>query len=450
MAKIRLTGDTSGFTEVSSPSVAGNANIILPSGTGQANQFLRNTGTSGTLGWSNIVENATGLGVNTTNPDANLSVSGVASFSAGTSGTPSIASFGDLNTGIYFPSADTLAFVEGGNEIARVHNSGVLLVGTTTNTGTSVLQVNGDTLTTSINSGPLAGFRNAIINGNFDIWQRGTSFGSLLNGEYHSDRWRVLYGGGGTRTLSAEFFAPGQTDVPGDPVYFLKWNQTVAGSSQTANDLRQAVENVRTFNGQQVTLSFYAKAAASATLPNIFLIQNFGSGGATAVNNTIASNVALTTSWQRIAITTTLPSISGKAIGGSNLLDVVIRMPLNTTFNIDIAAVQLEPGPVATTFERRPIGTELALCQRYYELAGLNRSLFSGNVTSGEIYQTNIGFKVEKRGLPTVTLTNAGNAAFAATVGSVTVGIGGFQEDRTANATGRGGFISGWNASAEL
>jgi hypothetical protein len=70
----------------------------------------------------------------------------------------------------------------------------------------------------------------------------------------------------------------------------------------------------------------------------------------------------------------------------------------------DIAQVQVEPGPVDTPFERRPIGTELALCQRYYEAGNL--SLFSGNVTSGSPYDSVVKYSTQKRATPSVVLTN--------------------------------------------
>ncbi len=306
----------------------------------------------------------------------------------------------------------------------------------------------------SINGGPLAGMRNAIINGNFDIWQRGTSFGSLVNLEYHSDRWRVVFNGGGTRTLSRQSFTLGQTDVAGEPTYFLKWNQTVAGSGQTVNDIRQKIESVRTFAAQQITLSFYAKAASAATLPTIGVSQFFGSTGSPSseVYTVAATNVAITTSWQRFSYTITLPSITGKTLGsdGNDAIDLVIRMPLNATFNIDIAQVQVEPGPVATTFERRPIGTELALCQRYYETSGSNNVRFSGNVTSGSNYRANVGFNVAKRIAPNLVLTSTANTSFPTTVISSGAGPQGLVEVRQANATAAGLFESTWTADAEL
>ena len=74
------------------------------------------------------------VGIGTTVPDAKLSVNGVASFGDGTALLPSIANFGDLNTGMWFPAADTIAFSEGGVERIRIDSSGNLLVGTTSAT----------------------------------------------------------------------------------------------------------------------------------------------------------------------------------------------------------------------------------------------------------------------------------------------------------------------------
>jgi hypothetical protein len=74
--------------------------------------------------------------------------------------------------------------------------TGILTVGTgsitlngSTNTISGITTIN----TTSINGGPLAGMRNAIINGNFDHWQRGTSFINPATGAYTADRWSDIW-----------------------------------------------------------------------------------------------------------------------------------------------------------------------------------------------------------------------------------------------------------------
>jgi hypothetical protein len=297
----------------------------------------------------------------------------------------------------------------------------------------------------SINNGPLAGMRNAIINGNFDIWQRGTSFASPTNANYTADRWKVQFNNtGATRTLSRQSFALGQTDVPGEPTYFMRFDQSVAGSGGTFTQLDQYIESVRTFAGQQVTISFWAKAAASTTMPSVAFQQLFGTGGSpSSLNQTTAgSSLALTTTWQKFSYQVTLPSISGKTLGTDNndALIVVFFMPLNATFTIDIAQVQVEPGPVATPFERRPIGTELALCQRYYEAGSVSFCWNAGTPTDIKVTRA---FVVTKRAAPTISGTG-----ILGTFTSATGTVDRIQANFT--ATINGNVAADFTASAEL
>lgn len=77
------------------------------------------------------VDTSGNFGIGTTSPDANLTVNGVSSFAAGTALLPSIARSSDLNTGLWFPAADTIAASTGGNERIRLTSSGRLGIGTT-------------------------------------------------------------------------------------------------------------------------------------------------------------------------------------------------------------------------------------------------------------------------------------------------------------------------------
>lgn len=77
-----------------------------------------------------VVDASGNVGVGTSSPDAKLSVSGVASFSDGSAAAPSITNIGDLNTGMFFPAADTIAFAEGGVESMRINSSGNVGIGT--------------------------------------------------------------------------------------------------------------------------------------------------------------------------------------------------------------------------------------------------------------------------------------------------------------------------------
>ena len=211
-----------------------------------------------------------------------------------------------------------------------------------------------------------SGRRNLLINGGFDVWQRGTSF--TADNVYTADRWNSADGSGGSpaRTLSRQAFAVGQTDVPGEPTYYARHNQTGASTNSDSN-LNQKIEGVRTGAGQSVTLSFWAKADVSLNIRLRFR-QNFGSSGSSTVNTNIADAFTVGTSWAKYTYTQTLPSISGKTIsGGNDHLEVQLEFTNASTFTFDIAQMQFELGNVATPFEHRSYGEELALCHRYYE-----------------------------------------------------------------------------------
>lgn len=314
----------------------------------------------------------------------------------------------------------------------------------------------------SINSGPLAGFRNAIINGNFDVWQRGTS--SSASGYVAADRWLNSFGGSAC-TMSRQDFTLGQTDVPGEPKAFCRMVVgSVAGASNYSN-LAQRIEDVRTFAGQQVTFSFWAKADASKPIA-VELVQYFGTGGSpsASVTGIGATKTTLSTSWQKITVTTTLPSISGKTLGsdGNDALRLFIWFDAGSSFNsrtgtlgqqsgtFDIAQVQVEAGPVATPFERRPIGTELALCQRYYETGKFFH--VTGYVTPSFTNSgSSVFFKVEKRTAPVVTQANISTVGSpSVTPGQASINTHSFLSFRTSPVIGAGQWEESWTASAEL
>jgi len=301
-----------------------------------------------------------------------------------------------------------LQLYQGGVEKFQVNEKGV--------------DVYGNLTTNSINDGPLAGFRNRIINGNFDIWQRGTSQTLSTTSDtsyYVADRWLNYFNGtGGVRTVSRQTFTNGQTDVPGNPAYFFRFGQTTAPTGCTLNAITQRIESVRTFAGQQFTFSFWAKAASAFTLPEISIGQDFGNGGSPSPQTyTTFLNISISTTWTKYTFTATLPSISGKTLGtdGNDHISVNWFCPTSSTFTLDIAQVQLERGPIATDFEQRPIGTELALCQRYfcksYEIntapgtsefdRGNPNSLSPASLDS---LPCNVSFPVTMRSSPSVTI----------------------------------------------
>ena len=220
------------------------------------------------------------------------------------------------------------------------------------------------------------GFRNALINSDFRINQRGFS-STTTNGTYGFDRWRVD-ASGGTTTYSAQTFSPGNSISGQEPTNYAR--VITSGQSNTNGTyslLRQPIEDVRTFAGQAIVVSFWAKAASGTPKVAVELEQNFGTGGSAGVTQ-YAGQVTLSTSWQRFTLITSLPSISGKTVGTSSHLLFTfilsggpdwssrsgsIGIQSNT---FDFWGVQLEQNYQPTPFEQRPYGVELALCQRYY------------------------------------------------------------------------------------
>ena len=221
-------------------------------------------------------------------------------------------------------------------------------------------------------SGAAAG-KNKIINGDFGIWQRGTSFtpapGAGVS-NYCADRFLTSRDGtGSTVTISRQSFTPGTAPVSGyEAQYFWRFAQSVAGTGATyTTAISQIVEGMG-LAGQTVTLSFWAKADTARTL--LFgASQFFGTGGSITVY-TGTTSINITTSWARYSATITLPSIAGKTIGTGQVgIEFYLAVgALNTVQTIDIWGYQVEAGSTATPFQTAT-GTkqgELAACQRYY------------------------------------------------------------------------------------
>jgi hypothetical protein len=278
--------------------------------------------------------------------------------------------------------------------------------------------------------------KNKIINGDFGVWQRGTSFTMVNNtNTFTADRMRINAQFTGTAAVvSQQTFTPGTAPVAGyEGQYFLRY--TAGGTTAPYFDLFQPIEDVRTFAGQTVTLSFWAKSSVSQPLTP-YLQQQFGSGGSGVVT-TAGSPSSTTTSWARYSFTIANPSISGKTIGtGSNLLVGFSTGSHTVSQTIDIWGLQIEAGSTATPFQTAT-GTkqgELAACQRY--LPAFTTSA-SGTIVGGYAYATNnaiymLPLPVNARVAPTgITLTGnfeafGLNTAYAATPafngGTVTTG----------------------------
>ena len=212
---------------------------------------------------------------------------------------------------------------------------------------------------------PWAAGKNKIINGDFGVWQRGTS---LSTNGFLADRWTLNHDTNPTSfTQSQQTFTPGTAPVSGyEGQYFWRYAITTLGSGAGAY-LVNRMEDVRTFAGQTVTLSFWAKANANLTI-NAQFDQRFGTGGSATVNTVISSSIAVTTSWTRFTRTIAVPSVSGKTIGTSSMLQFFFNWTPAASQTLDFWGVQIEAGSTATAFQTATgtIQGELAACQRYY------------------------------------------------------------------------------------
>jgi hypothetical protein len=263
---------------------------------------------------------------------------------------------------------------------------------------------------------------NAIINGAFDINQRGfTSSTASLN--YMFDRWQS-FAAGGTSTFSAQTFTPGAAPVSG--LEFTNYLRVVTSGQSAAADgtmLRQSVEGVRNFAGQTATVSFYAKASTGTPSIAVEFNQGFGSGGSSAVL-VQGQKKAISTSWNRYSYTFDIPSISGKTIGTSDTLQLQIWFSSGSDRNarldtlgiqsntFEVWGVQVEAGSVATPFRRNAnsLQGELAACQRYY-WRGANNGTFTFYGFGGATSTTNSDVVIA---LPTSLRINPTSVDFSA------------------------------------
>ena len=220
--------------------------------------------------------------------------------------------------------------------------------------------------------------KNKIINGDFGINQRNFT-SNTTDASFNFDRWFQL-NSGGTVTTTPQVFTLGTAPVAGyEGTNYCQVAITGQSGSNYAA-LAQRIESVRTFAGQTVTISFWAKASSGTPALSIELQQYFGSGGSSQVNTSASAATTLSTSWARYSATIAVPSISGKTISGTDWLQVQFWLSAGSTLaartnsigiqtaTFQIWGVQLEAGSTATPFQTAT-GTkqgELAACQRYY------------------------------------------------------------------------------------
>ena len=302
-------------------------------------------------------------------------------------------------------------------------------IGSTAPSDTEILWLDTSTTGTAGIPGP-APFRNAIMNGDFQINQRAITT-TNTNSSYLFDRW-ALINNSGTITYSSEPVTLGSEPAAGYIAPRFARSTTPAGQNATTTltQLRQDIEDVRTFAGRTVTVSLWAKGQNNGDKIAIELIQNMGTGGSPSSPTTnFVSSHTLTTNWVRYSGTVALPSLTGKTLGttaNTSSLRLNIWVSAGTDYaartnsmgvqatTIDFWGVQVEEGTAPSEFEQRPFDVELARCQRYFWTIPAPTSAYqkigTGYVSTSNLVQAiSIQYPVTMRTTPVMTVPISGN-----------------------------------------
>lgn len=248
-----------------------------------------------------------------------------------------------------------------------------------------------DAIDANVTAMPTDGLsRQAIINGNFDVWQRGTSFVNPASGTYTADRWRVSQDAGGgtlpTLTHRQLGLSGGEVDES-SRAYWIENNG--AGSSLGATSIglvEQYIENgTRALcgTGKKITVSFWAWSTIAGKRLGVYAAQTYGTGGSPSTGDILSgTNFTLSTVWTKYSYTFTTSALSGKTFGTNNddTFNLSFMYAWGTSFlarvgaataetfgsagNTYIAQVQVSAGGVALPFQPRSFAEEAELCKR--------------------------------------------------------------------------------------
>jgi hypothetical protein len=267
--------------------------------------------------------------------------------------------------------------------------------------------------------------RQAIINGNFDVWQRGVTVTPAdPTTTFLADHWfdHVQKDGGTLPTLTRTREILTSGDIP-NAFYYSRLTTNGAGTSLGASSyhrFRQRIENGTRFlcgNGKKVTLSFYARSSIANKRLGIMCYQSYGTGGSPSTVETIITKepITLTSSWTKYTATFTTNTLAGKTFGTANddtLTFDLISMWGSTFGNasvypsvsaetyvgsgtIDIAQVQLCAGDVALPFMPKSYDEELRACQRYCQVIS-SASNANTPIGTGFCYSTTLALPFRK------------------------------------------------------
>ena len=293
--------------------------------------------------------------------------------------------------------------------------------------------VSGGITADSLNIGQIGGRRNLIINGAQVIDQRnaGASVNTANAVVYVTDRWFFIENSSETATTQQV------TDAPDGFTHSFKFTNSATPTTPSYGQLVQNIEGYNvahldygTSSAKTVTVSFWVKS--SVTGDYSICLRNGAS------NRSIVSTYTINTAntWEYKTKTFVGDTTGTWATDNTNGLSLIYRIAgSGGTATLDswvtgdvfasgavnimgtasatwqITGVQLEVGTVATPFEHRSYGEELALCQRYYIVIaeGNARPIGSGALYTGGYLATCIDFPVEMRAYPSFEQVTGSN-----------------------------------------
>jgi hypothetical protein len=225
--------------------------------------------------------------------------------------------------------------------------------------------------------------RNGLINGSFEIWQRGISglagATSAANG-FQADRWQAF------RTGFAAGLSGSQTPGTASTRYALRQTRAAGNTSLATMNLLQNIEtaNAETYAGQQVTFSAWIRRGADyAGTFNMRILSGTGTdqnvigvGGFTGQATVVSQSRTITTSWARYSVTGTIASTATELAAQFQYTPTTATAGANDWF--EVTGAQLEIGATPSTFQMMggSVEAELAACQRYFQRHGLVSGAF--------------------------------------------------------------------------
>jgi hypothetical protein len=281
-------------------------------------------------------------------------------------------------------------------------------------------------------NGQVSGRRNLIINGAMKVAQRGTS--STSSGRQTLDRFEAVYSNfdNATQTQSQDSTAPNGFKTSHKIAIGATAESAIDANEQQyirykieGQDLQQL--KYGTSDAESMTLSFYVRSSVTGTFSISFFLND------TTKNHVKTYTISSANTWERKTITVSpntsdvidndngiglsihwFLTLGSDSLGSTEAVDTwIAHSSANFSGNVNsdfasnanatffITGVQLEVGSVATPFEHRSYGEELALCQRYYETAG--RGIMGGSY-SATAWVGAWNFAVPKRASPTLTV----------------------------------------------